>query len=352
MGIFTLNFFLVFVWAVLIYLLPVGGDNKKKIFLGIVFCQFTFLAWQRDFSVGQDTIAYYIGFQNFESMSFAEVISFEWEPGYNLSNWIVAKLGGDFHLFLLIVGAFIYYSFLRFIYYYSENVWLSVVAFIAFGYYFGSLHILRQYIAISIILYSYPFIQQRRLIPFLLTVAIASSFHLSAILFVVTWFLCRKKLSNKRIIISFGICIAVAFLIGKLLMGYLSFFEVYSERYITASASGEGYGMLSFLALLLCGGLMVTRMTIDNKIIYWTFFIAVCLQPFATVVSMVARGILYWLVSIIIFIPMVVSAIKNFNSRLMAYGLVLVSLVVFFVFISNSAEGVEDFGTYKWYVGN
>lgn len=114
MPIFALNFYSVFIWAALVNCLPIKKRNRSLVFLGIVFAQFTLLAWQREFTVGQDTLAYYHAFIDLSNVSFGEALTYAWEPGYVMWNWIVSHSGFDFHAYLLFTGAFIYFSFSRF----------------------------------------------------------------------------------------------------------------------------------------------------------------------------------------------------------------------------------------------
>ena len=64
----------------------------------------------------------------------------------------------------------------------------------------------RQCLAMSICLFSYYFIKKRKLIPFLLLMLLAFSFHKSAILFIITYFIYNRKISwgNSLIYAIFG----------------------------------------------------------------------------------------------------------------------------------------------------
>lgn len=276
-----------------------------------------------------------------------------WEPGYNLINWVIANLGGDFHYFLLIVGAFINFSVLRFIYKYSDSVWLSVIVYIAFGFYFNSLHILRQYMALSIVLYSYDYLLSRNFVKFSLIVVIATFFHTSAALFILTYFVVRQKLSTPNLLIIFSVFTVIAFVGGQALMQILVFSEKYQQEYLNnTDTEGSGFSMLVLMMSLMGMGLLLKPRVMSPKMhmIFWSFFIAVCLQPLATIVSMVSRGILYWSVSIVIFIPMIIGCLKNKNLRLAAYSVVTFGLIAFFFFITNALEGIETYATYAWYL--
>ena len=87
MPVFTLNFYSVFVWALLIYSLPAKVRSKDLVFLVVIFVQFTLLAFLKELTVGQDTLQYYDSFQRMSNMSFESALTEGWEPGYVMLNW-------------------------------------------------------------------------------------------------------------------------------------------------------------------------------------------------------------------------------------------------------------------------
>ncbi len=340
--------------------LPVTKNKKNLIFLGIVFVQFTFLAWQRDFYVGQDTYQYYEAYKYYSRLSFLELGDSSWEPGYKIINYLCSNIGINYHYFLLIINGFTFYSFLRFVYCYSDNVWISVLTYIAFGYYFGAIHLLRQSVAISFILYSYKYILERRFRPFVIYVIIATLFHYSAILFVCTYYINKvKKINPQHLIFLFTIFACLTFVLGNSLLSLLIFSASdgnrfsYVDRYMTDEASGSGYSMLILMTAIMGAGFLIKPRNIGKKIkmFYLIYFIAWCFQPLATIISMFSRATLYWSISVTIFIPMLIKLIKNYYIRLLIYTILIGGLIIFFIKFTNAAEGNEIWGTYRWYDG-
>lgn len=353
MPIFTLNFYSVFIWALLVKWLPIKDQNRKNfIFLGIIFIQFTYLAWQRAFTVGQDTMNYYYAFRQISHLSFNEALALQWEKGYIIWNWIISHSGFDYHAYLLFTAAIIYYSLCRFIYRYSTCAWLSIVVFMAFGFYFGTLHILRQYLALAIIMFAYDYMLKRKLLHFTALVLLAFSFHTSAIVFFPTYFICNKNIKTPVIVSIFLVCIMLAYFAGKMLFGYLFLTEKYAKVYVEAAdAAGSGYSMMALLTAITVISLILKprHLSDENKPFYWTFYLASFAQPFATIVSMVSRGILYWITTVSVFLPLVVNNIKNKFIQVLAYIVVTLGLIAFFEMATNAEEGVETYATYEFY---
>lgn len=354
MPIFKINFFLIFFWAILTYFLPLTQKKKNLVFLGIVFFQFTFLAWQRDFSVGHDTNEYYEIFKMAANYNIARLQALGIEPAYSLMNKIVGWCGGSFHTFLLFAAIFIYYSFIRFIYKYSQCIWLSIIIYIAFGWFFESLYILRQFIAVSIILFSYDFLLKRRFLQFSLLVVFASLFHYSAIAFIFTYLIWSKiPYKSTYLVFIFLISVFISFVIGDFLLHLFILNEKYRDTYINDNSSGSGYNMLILMSMIMFLGILLRPKSITKKdrLFYNIYFIALCLQPLATIVSMVSRGILYWSMSLTVFLPTIIVNIKEKTLRLFVYSIVVVGLITFFLIISNSQEGIEVEKTYRFYIG-
>lgn len=353
MPIFTLNFVSIFLWAFLIYRLPYDKKKKDIIFLTIIFIQFTLLAWQRDYNVGYDTYGYYGAFERISKLDFRKVLEYRWDKGYVLLNWVIAKLGFNFHSFLLFSGAFIYFSLVRFIYKYSNSPWISILVFLSFGYYFQSLYILRQFIAIAIILYSYQFIIQQRGLYFCLTVLIASCFHSSAIIFMPSFFLAKIKIRNSNsLIILFFIVAIIEFLFGDIILSKLIFNTTFAKRYLNTEHTGAGYAMLLLLFSIMSMAVIYKppKLSVKQNVFYLLFFCSLCFQPLATFISMISRQLFYWLMSSLIVIPMIIDQIPDRRDKRMAYIVTIGGLILFFFLVSNRNEGINEMATFRWYI--
>ena len=104
------------------------------------------------------------------------------EPGYFLLNWTAALWGGNYRAFLFLVHLLVTALVLLWVERHSSAPWLSVYLFVTLQYFAMSMNLLRQSIAAAIVLWTYPFLQQRRLLPFCGVVLLAFCFHQSALL--------------------------------------------------------------------------------------------------------------------------------------------------------------------------
>lgn len=78
----------------------------------------------------------------------------------------------------------------------------------------STMNVVRMWIAIAILLYSIPFLQNRRIIQFLAVVVIASSFHSTALVFLLIYPLVKLDIRFKTIMSCLGVSI-ILFIIGR-----------------------------------------------------------------------------------------------------------------------------------------
>lgn len=176
-----------------------------------------FFAGIRDYKVGVDVLGYGLGtfqeasiHQSYFDYSLLTMLRFE--PGYLMLNFLASRLVADFHIMLFLL-MFLQMLFMEIglLYFRKEMpVFYGYIVFLLF-YFNTSLNTMRQMLALAIIFFAFRFVVERRLLPFLLWVAIASLFHISAwggvCLYPLYVLFAKKKTES-------GVYIAVALLIG------------------------------------------------------------------------------------------------------------------------------------------
>lgn len=128
------------------------------------------------------------------------------EPGYSLFVYIIAKSGGNLaaNLFFtqLFINAFILFG----IWHFRDkmNVWLGMLVFNAL-FYNESLNMIRQWMAVSVLIYGFKYLAEQRWGSYLLCVLFATSFHSSGIvgiLFLLVYYLLNIVNDNAKILVS------------------------------------------------------------------------------------------------------------------------------------------------------
>lgn len=164
----------------------VHASNEKTmldvIYLRLVFLILWFLTAFRGLSIGNDTIAYYEIYQTIQKYGVDP--EREIEIGYQYFNAFLARIfpGSDagFYLLLILSSSLLYWQIWKMIERKSPSFFLSIIVF--FCLYYGTFQsMIRQEIAIAIVLSGVPFLEQKKPFRFALFVIAASFFHSSAL---------------------------------------------------------------------------------------------------------------------------------------------------------------------------
>lgn len=127
----------------------------------------------------------------------------------------------------------------------SKNPILSVIIFFLGGFFFDSLNIMRQYIAMSIVLFAYRFllVENKKIILYILCVILAGTFHSSAYLMLILVFLPKRAYANWKWVLPTAIIIL---LLNERLFNLLEF-ALQNTRFNTYFTGKFAKGEVSFL---------------------------------------------------------------------------------------------------------
>lgn len=353
MSIFILNFFLTGIWYLVCWLFIKDEHRRDITYLSIIFVQFSLFNFLKDYSVGQDLETYREAYEQIKLNGLEFFARYQWEPGFVLTNYLFIKLNISFRLFSFLIGAFFYISVLRFINRYSLEKWLSVMLFVAFGFYFASFHILRQTIAMGIILFAYDYIVKRNLKMFLLYVGMAVMFHYTAILFIVTYFLWSerdKRISMIRFITFLSICFIFNTWVIDFMMNTAYGYVTRYFAYQSSAVQGEGYGMLILLIAMTFSGMIMSPNYLGKrgKLLFLLVVIATCAQILATSFSVFARVVWYWSIAVIAYVPLIINLTDHPAWKYVLNIAAILFATLFFVFFTNAEDGIEVYATYTF----
>ncbi|MGL6100289.1 MAG: EpsG family protein [Fusobacteriaceae bacterium] len=203
-----LYYFIFITLLIFIFLKKKEKQNNIFIIFLLGFYILSFMRWE----VGTDWESYYNNYElNNSLLDFYSSVHFE--KGYQTLNFISKKIYDNYNFLLFIqatiIFSFIYYSLKRT----SSNLLVSL--FYLYTSHFGNIFFVRQSIAVSIILFSIKYIEERKILKFYMIVFLAMSFHISALIFIPAYFIYRIKLSNSILYCSFFIILFIAIFLGK-----------------------------------------------------------------------------------------------------------------------------------------
>ncbi len=325
---YVLNIIIVLLTYFICNALPIKKENKNKFFLIIAFIElFLILSLREPIS---DMIRYCQYYSIIGEMSWNELINFDWEIGYTVLNKILYMINQDERFFIVVTSALTLIGPYVFIKKYSNNYLMSLIMFIAMNFFSNNYYILRQMLALSILLISVSYIKNRKFIKFTICVLVATLFHKSSILFLVGYFLFNIKITNKYL--NYLIIIFIALVpLRNIIVRYISGF-IYQEY--SGIQTSSGYTLL-IIMLMVYGIMYIAHLTkkTNNKdtIFYNQFIMAIVLQIFATSQSVISRLVVDYYVAIIIFLPNIIEKIEikqRLLVKLLAY-LVLFLIALF-----------------------
>ncbi len=124
------------------------------------------------------------------------------EIGFKLLIQFIQLFSNDYVWIFIISSAIIIGCIMTTIVKKSNNVILSVLIFFVCGHFFYSLNIMRQYVAIAIILFSYQFLlKKKQKIWYALGVILATTIHSTSIVMLALLFLDKKMLGNIKVVL-------------------------------------------------------------------------------------------------------------------------------------------------------
>ncbi|GHU81168.1 hypothetical protein AGMMS50284_0100 [Clostridia bacterium] len=151
------------------------------------------------------------------------------------------------HVFVLISSIIPVFFIIRFCCKYSENFAIAVFIFVTCGLYVGFFGAMKQSLSIAFLFWSVDFLLNKKYIRFTALVLIASTFHMFAILFLMTPFLLNKAY-NKGIYIFFGVTITAGIFFNKFIEMFFNILEIFTDKYTEeVLVEYEGLGIMRLL---------------------------------------------------------------------------------------------------------
>ena len=319
---------------------------STQMFTGLAAIMLICIAGLR-FETGGDWDTYTILFYNFPSLSRligrpAEFAEIPVEEGFVLLCAILKSLGCNVqHLFFLVS----LFNITLIAYAASKYTKYPVVALLC---YYGILYFnlemiyIRQAMAVALCFFALQYIPSKRIIPYMLLVLLACTFHRVAALMIPLYFLLNIKMPSLVYLVIVGVG-AVLMLVGVpwirtifmtvagwLGENYAEKAEVYTENAMFAVNRGLSLGFILNIAIFVV--LMFFKHKIDalpyGTIMLNMFFGSLVLYYYCfELVEVSNRVRLFFLIGIIVLLPMVLEVMPLFLERFA--GLVVVALYCF-----------------------
>ena len=334
---------LIWITLVKVYLGKLFSDKKKKLFLLLSGIGLIFVMGARyaDPSMRGDLNNYARMYLNMRKIPWNEVLlNSDIEPGYLLLNKICSVVFPWTQSIVFIEAIICVYFMLRFIYLNSDDVYLAVLMYLAQGLFIFELTGFRQAIAISICLYSIEFVKKKKVFAFFITIALACSFHTTALVFLPIYFIANFRPSLKTgILYGIGYYFLLRMIPDLLLWGS----DLTGSDYSKSSSWGNFTGPAINIVIYILSMWLLFR---ENKPIYemvnwkWNMTILGLIVYLLRFISLPFERIsFYFSASTIVSIPDRIIPVFSDNSKKVAYILLALSLSFLFLYRIQSTAG-------------
>lgn len=316
-------------------------------YLTICCLELILLAGFRGYTVGADTasnlsaLSYYQNMPALKSLTAELVWPYNYENGYFLLVKLCAFLRVGKTAFLFIVAVLIYIPIFYTVKNHSRMPYLSILCYFAFGFFSYSLGILRQMIASSILLCGWKYIEERRLVKYLLIVATAMLFHTTAIAAILLYFM--YGIGWKKMIGFVPPVEIVLLVLGRLIaMLIVKIFPQYAS-YIGSQYDTQGGTYLMLLVfnavLLACVLIRSTQHTEVESLTICALILAICIQCIGYSMGVLGRASRHFSVYLIFAIPNVLSNLRQKIGHRWTFVATLCVVAVLFLFTYREFSG-------------
>jgi len=199
---------------------------------------------------------------------------------------------------------------------------------------------LRQTVAISILFFAYKYIREKKLINFLIIVGIASLFHITALVFILAYFIAYRKINYKYL----SLVTIFIFIIYVFRFSFIQFIidNILTNRGYSIEPSNEGIASFITFVIIFIAGLIfrkdVLKYNEKSNILYNMLILGIIFQILVSVIPNIFRISMYFNIYNIIFIPEVLNSIKDRKFASLGYMVVLFLLSIqYFLFTYNVA---------------
>lgn len=334
-----------------IILIIAGLTTEKrasKVASAVVVVSLWLLIGLRDSSVGADTWSYLTEFHSFSRMDARSMwqmaVTYK-EPLYVIISWLISVVSMSDTFYLLIWALFpaisLFLTFRRYLSCGSEYI-ISIIVFFILGLYAFYVAGIRQTAALSIALLSIKYIDEKKLVKFIICILIAMMIHSSALLFVIAYPLRYIKIRWWFVFFAIGAFIVAnviqldsLFMISQYFFGER--FENYAGTY--ESTQNSSAFLIQLILFLLCIMKIVPLTKKDelNNTLFALVFIGLIFQSLANMMAEMSRISFYFCIFYLILVPRALSLFAN-NRLTKPISVLFVAVCLVYLFVLTSSN--------------
>lgn len=318
--------------------------------LFISICLFLFLLSALRYDRGTDWSAYLNYFRLSSDWNFQGWM--EW--GFTMLNKLVNLISDNYSVMVFVVTLLVYLIKPKVIF--DLAPYPFVTLWIWYGMSIADIFPVRQTIATAFVLYSFVFVVKRKFIPFFIWVFLASLFHLSSLIFLVTYFLYNRYLSRFWCVTLFVAGFVVAFVAKDIVSNFLAAIpsQIIQERindylewgsdttfgsaYSTTEVLVRGFVNRSMIMVMIFAILNDFRKTdpVFNGWVNLFVFSGICFAMLSSVNVALGRLVVYFDISQIFVFSYLFCKKMSVPNKLIVFGVITVYLLYRFMGVVNN----------------
>lgn len=223
----------------------------------------------QDNSVSVDIAEYMRQWAIIPELTLPEMLHHKFEIGYVLLCWLIERVFGDQRLLVTVVGLLILVPYTRSFEVETEEPMVAMMAFMALGMYLSAMIFWRQFIAMAILTYACRFIRQQKLLPFLITVLVAMSFHKVAVVFLPLYLLYHVPVTKWLLLAGVAVAVFLNFFGEPIIRFGIAF--IYPSYSNQDMESRGGYTLLTMMWVVVLLGYWLLKEKMDDPKIRLSF---------------------------------------------------------------------------------
>ncbi len=329
-------------------------EKKNKFSLILFWIMLTALLMLRHPSVGTDTESYIVYFESICTSDWSDIIRYNYstEIGFAILVKLISYISTQPQFIIaaiaLIISAMIFPTYYRLL----EDTSLTIVLFCIMSTFVMMFSGLRQMMAIAIGFIAYEFTRKNKLLPFIIAVAVAITFHSSAFMLIFMYPLYHAKITKKWLYFIVPLTVVI-FIFNRQIFSVLSLILERYTRFSASSSSTGAYAMIALFAMFAVFSFLVPdEDLIDEETIGLRNFLLLSLfiQLFAPLHTLAMRMNYYYIIFIPLLLPKIIKA-KSVRWKQVAIAgrHVMVVFFLLYFFVSASGEGVLDVFPYHFF---
>ena len=319
--------------------------EKRLICIIGILCLGVLMAF-KDISIGNDTSNYVYFFEKLQNSSAWYNSATRFEPGYQIFSKLISNIFDEYQYLFISTAVICMFCLYKGIFNYSDNPGFSLFLFVSLRFFYFFLSGLRQAIAVSIIIIAFHYLMKGKIIKYLIAVALATTFHLSALIFILALPISRMKFNLSTAAKMIGATCLFTIFFSPLISFILGLLPEYYSHYLS-SEEFSADNLANYIDILIKGAFIIlavftgyTKRT-DGMIVkdtgikqvtimdvHMNFMIAsLCIAIIATRASLLDRMAQYFWIFSIFSIANIIKKRKYRDKYLMYFGVSAATIV-------------------------